>query len=242
METIKLIAVDLDGPLLVDTFSPILHQLCRDYYRIDYTRELERRTFSRARSEVVAYIRELVQASMSEEEKAMSVEQSLDSYFAYRAEYMRTNPSGMKPEVPAFLDLVAGMDVTLVCYGGLAETYMRESLGPYAERFERYVCTNDFRPGVREIVEDIYQVDARQALFIDDVNFVAEHAKALGVPLIGIPSDEPWSWQKRDMRETGVRYLVGSLAEVDRAMLEAIDRDAAMGRFWQQPGNPPTWN
>ena len=59
LETIKLIAIDLDGPLLVDTFSPIMYQLCRDYYRIDYTRALERHTFSRPRAEVVAYIRQL---------------------------------------------------------------------------------------------------------------------------------------------------------------------------------------
>ena len=74
METIKLIAIDLDGPLLVDTFSPIMYQLCRDYYRIDYTRALERHTFSRPRAEVVAYIRQLVQATMSAQDLAKSTE------------------------------------------------------------------------------------------------------------------------------------------------------------------------
>lgn len=230
METIKLIAVDLDGPLLVDTFSPIMYQLCRDYYKIDYTRELERNTFSRPRAEVVAYVRGLVQASMSEQERAMNTEQSLDSYFAYRAEYLRHNPSGMQPPVPAFLDLLAGLDVTLVCYGGLAESYMRESLGAWAERFEPYVCTNDCRPGIREILAQ-YRLEPRQALFIDDVNFVAEHARALGVPFIGVPSTAPWSWQKRDMQATGVRHLVESVGQIDRALLDAVDREAA-GRFW----------
>ncbi len=233
METIRLIAVDLDGPLLVDTFSPIMHQLCRDYYKIEYTRELERNTFSRPRAEVVAYVRDLVQATMSDAEKAMNTEQSLDSYFAYRAEFMRNNPSGMQPQTPAFLDLLVSTGCRLVCYGGLAEHYMRESLGDYATRFEKYVCTNDFRPGVREILE-MYKVEPRQALFIDDVNFVAEHARALDVPFIGIPSSAPWSWQKRDMQETGVRHIVDSVEKIDRALLEMCDREAGLGKSWQR--------
>ena len=231
METIRLIAVDLDGPLLVDTFSPIMHQLCRDYYKIEYTRELERNTFSRPRAEVVAYVRDLVQATMSDAEKAMNTEQSLDSYFAYRAEFMRNNPSGMQPQTPAFLDLLASTGCRLVCYGGLAEHYMRESLGDYATRFEKYVCTNDFRPGVREILE-MYEVEPQQALFIDDVNFVAEHARALDVPFIGIPSIAPWSWQKHDMQETGVRHIVDSVEQIDRALLEMCDREAGLGKSW----------
>lgn len=232
METIKLIAIDLDGPLLVDTFSPIMYQLCRDYYRIDYTRALERHTFSRPRAEVVAYIRQLVQATMSAQDLAKSTEQSLESYFEYRAEYLRHNPSGMRPEVPEFLDLLAGLEVTLLCYGGLAEQHMRDGLGTYAERFVQYVCTNDCRPGIREIIEEIHQVEPQQALFIDDVNFVAEHARALRVPFIGVPSSAPWSWQKKDMQETGVRHVVDSVGQIDRAMLEAIDREAGRGDFW----------
>lgn len=231
MKTIKLIAVDLDGPLLVDTFSPIMHQLCRDYYQIDYTRELERNTFSRPRAEVVAYVRNLVQATMSEQERAMNTEQSLESYFAYRAEYMRNNPSGMKPEVPAFLDLLDGLGVPLVCYGGLEERHMRDSLGIHAARFEPYVCTDACRPGIREILEK-YQLEVHQELFIDDVNFVAEHARKLGLPFIGVPSTATWSWQKRDMQATGVPHIVDSVAQVSHAMLDAIDRAAGSGTFW----------
>lgn len=231
MQTIKLIAIDLDGPLLVDTFSPIMYQLCRDYYHIDYTRELERNTFSRPRAEVVAYIRKVVGEGLSEQDQAKSTQESLDSYFQYRAEYLRNHPSGMRPEVPAFLDLLATLDVKLVCYGGLAEQHMREGLGDYAARFEPYVCTNDFRPGIREIL-DMYRIAPEQALFIDDVNFVAEHARALGVPFIGVPSLDAWSWQKHDMQETGVRHLVESVSQIDRALLLTIDREAAGGRFW----------
>ncbi|MDM5181855.1 hypothetical protein PO883_32270 [Massilia sp. DJPM01] len=232
LKTIKLIAVDLDGPLLVDTFSPIMYELCTDYYKIAYTRDIERNTFSRPRAEVVTYMRDLVKASMSAEESAKSEQESLDGYFRYRAEYMKNHPFGMKPEVPAFLDLLASLDVRLVCYGGLPEAYMRESLGAFADRFDPYVCTNDFRPGIREIIEDIYHVEPRQALFIDDVNFVAERARTLGVPFIGVPSTSAWSWQKHDMQETGVKYLVESVAEIDLAMLLALDRDATRGDVW----------
>ncbi len=232
LQTIRLIAVDLDGPLLIDTFSPIMHKLCIEYYRIDYTRELERNTFSRSRAEVVAYLRRQIGEQMSETERKQSDEESIASYFRYRDEYMRDHPHGMKPEVPAFLDLLTSLGVTVICYGGLDEDYMRRALGEQAARFATYICTNEFRPGVREIVRDFYKLEPHQALFIDDVNFVAEHAKALGTPFIGVPSSEPWSWQKHDMEETGVRRIVDSVSRIDLALLQEIDAAAAHGGGW----------
>ena len=111
---------------------------------------------------------------------------------------------------------------------------MRKELGELAAVFDRYVCTNDFRPGVREITQDIYGLQPHQALFIDDVNFVAEHAKALGTPFIGIPSSEPWSWQKRDMLETGVTHIVESVRQIDLALLTQIDQEAGTGNLWSR--------
>jgi len=232
LQTIRLIAVDLDGPLLIDTFSPIMHKLCSEYYRIDYTRELEHNTFSRSRAEVVEYLRRKIGEQMSETERKQSDEESITSYFHYRDEYMCDHPHGMKPEVPAFLDLLTSLGVTVICYGGLDEDYMRRALGEQAARFATYICTNEFRPGVREIVRDFYKLAPHQALFIDDVNFVAEHAKALGTPFIGVPSDEPWSWQKRDMEETGVRRIVDSVSRIDLALLQEIDAAAAHRGGW----------
>ncbi|AJW94612.1 HAD family hydrolase [Burkholderia gladioli] len=232
LQTIRLIAVDLDGPLLIDTFSPIMHKLCSEYYRIDYTRELERNTFSRSRAEVVDYLRRQIGEQMSETERKQSDEESIASYFRYRDEYMRDHPHGMKPEVPAFLDLLTSLGVTVICYGGLDEDYMRRGLGEQAERFATYICTNEFRPGVREIVRDFYKLAPHQALFIDDVNFVAEHAKMLGTPFIGVPSNEAWSWQKHDMKETGVRRIVDSVSQIDLALLQEIDAAAVHGGGW----------
>ena len=48
LNKIKVVAVDLDGPLLVDTFSPVLHKIC-EINDWEYTAEFERNTFSQSR-------------------------------------------------------------------------------------------------------------------------------------------------------------------------------------------------
>ncbi|MDO8139594.1 hypothetical protein [Streptococcus mutans] len=48
MNRLKLIACDIDGVLLEDTFSPVLRNLAKKY-NVDYTAELENNTFSQKR-------------------------------------------------------------------------------------------------------------------------------------------------------------------------------------------------
>jgi FMN phosphatase YigB (HAD superfamily) len=109
---------------------------------------------------------------------------------------------------------------------------MRRELGDLADLFDRYVCTNDVRPGVREIVEDIYGVDPRSALFIDDVNYVGEAVRDLGAAFIGVPSSAPWSWQRHDMEANRMPCIVPNLASIDDALLDRVDALAGAGRFW----------
>lgn len=232
MNTIKLIAVDVDGPLLVDTFSPIMYKICQNM-GAEYTRELERNTLSRNREEVAKYLRTaLAKYEKTDAEKNATNEERIQYYFDIRQQYMKENPTGVKAGVPEFLQLLSGLEVRLVCYGGLPKSYMNEELGALSDYFEDYICTNDFRPGVRTIVQDIYKIQFNEALFIDDVNFVAEHAKSHRVPFIGIPSSEPWSWQRKDMEETGVKHILESVSKIDRELLEKIDAEAASGTAW----------
>ena len=72
---------------------------------------------------------------------------------------------------------MANLDVRLVYYGGLPEEKITDEFKQYKHYFEKYICTNDFRPGIKEIIKDFYGLEFNQVLFIDDVNTVAEVAK-----------------------------------------------------------------
>ena len=230
MKKLKLIAVDLDGPLLVDTFSPILKGIC-DQHGTVYDRDIEYNSFSRNRQEVVLYFRE--RFSDNEEQQAKTDEEMIQDYFDIRNEFMKTNPTGLKASTPGFVEMLESLNVPLICYGGLSEAYYTEEMGEYANAFETYVCTNDFRPGIKEIHHK-YSLEYGEALFIDDVAFVAEHAKALNVPFIGVPSTEPWSWQRKDMEAMGVAHLVDSAADITTDMIREIDQAASEGRVWPE--------
>lgn len=232
MLSLKLIALDLDGPLLADTFAPILRLTC-EHYGWEYTREFERNTLSRPRAQATQYVLQQFTDGLPADLSGKSQDEMIRSYFQFREEYLKENPLTLQPGAADFLRRMATLDVTLVCYGGLDEAYMRQELGDLADLFDRYVCTNDFRPGVREIVHDIYGVRPEQALFVDDVNYVAEYARDLGVPFIGVPSSAPWSWQRQDMEATGVPFIVSSVAQIDGTMLAEADKLAASGAFWR---------
>jgi phosphoglycolate phosphatase-like HAD superfamily hydrolase len=224
MKNIKLIACDIDGVLLEDTFSPVLRNLASKFGN-EYTRELERNVFSRPRNEAGKYMM-----------KEFNIEDGrflYDSFFEEREKYLKEHHSGVIEGVPAFLEFASSLDVCLICYGGLAEELILEEFKQYMHYFERYVCTDSFRPGIKEIVKDIYQLDYNQALFIDDVNTFAEAAKANNVPFIGIPSSFPWGFQKQDMISTKVEYILNSVKEIDLVLLEKIDEEISAGTLWK---------
>lgn len=227
MKTLKLIAVDIDGVLLKDTYSPLLHKTVMEMGE-EYTSELERNLFSRPREEGSKYFRNKFNLNH------LSQQDMIDGFFERRKAYIAEHGSGLLAGVPEFMDMLKTMDARLVCYGGLDEKYIKEDMGPYIEYFEQYVCTNDFRPGLKEITKDVYNYEYNEVLFIDDVNTVAENARELNIPFIGVPSIEPWSWQKKDMIKTGVAYLVSSVKEIDRDMIMEIDDRAATNNFWNR--------
>jgi hypothetical protein len=96
----------------------------------------------------------------------------------------------------------------------------------------RYVCTNDFRPGIEEICTEFYNYDYRRVLFLDDVNLVGEEAKAKGAAFIGVPSSYEFGFQRQDMVKTGVKYIVSSIREVTEQMIRKINDDAEKGSLW----------
>lgn len=225
MENIKLIALDIDGVLLEDTFSPILRK-CALNLGEEYTRELERNLFSRPQKESLQYV--VKRLNLSDEQAQVLFQ----SYFIERDKYLKGNNSGVIEGVPELLEFLSSLDVKLICYGGLTEDLIIEEFKKYMHYFDQYICTNDFRPGIKEITKDIYKLNYNQVLFVDDVNTVAEVAKTNNVPFIGIPSDFPWGFQKEDMISTGVKYILKSVQEIDLVLLEKIDKEIALDNLW----------
>ncbi|AVM72305.1 HAD family hydrolase [Streptococcus mutans] len=221
MENLKLIACDIDGVLLKDTFSPILHRLAKKY-GIPYTADLENNTFSQNRSEAASYVKNNLCLP-----KNISVQELLKEYFEERTEFIKYDRSPILSGVPEFLQLLKSLNVSLVCYGGLDEKMIDPIFKPYLKYFDCYICTNDFRPGLKEIVTK-YHFDFSQVLFIDDVNRVAEEAKKYGSPFIGVPAQHSWGFQEEEMKKTGVKYIVHSVKEITKNYLEKVDLDKSI--------------
>ncbi|WAX82257.1 HAD family phosphatase [Streptomyces sp. KMM 9044] len=215
---LRLIAVNIDGVLLNDTFSPVAHRFVVDLGGV-YTAEVERAVLSQPQLEAAAAL------GVS----GVTPEEVVKAYFRRREEYLRDHPVRVLDGAGALLGRLRATGATLVCYGGLGRSHFDRHLAPYAEYFDspRYVCTDGFRPGIREIAEDILGLRCDQALFIDDVARVAEAAQALGAAFIGHPTSYEHSFQRQLMREAGVRHMVGSLDAIGERLLRTVDAEAA---------------
>ncbi|MFE6806032.1 HAD family phosphatase [Streptomyces sp. NPDC057681] len=226
---LRLAAVNIDGVLLNDTFSPLIHRFVTGRGGV-YSADVERRIFSQ-RQAVAG------QAMAESVPQDMTGPQALEAYFEERADYLADHPVEIMDGAPALLDRLRAAGLPFVCYGGLDKSHFDEHLGAYAHLFAepQYICTNEVRPGLREITAH-FGLDHGEVLFIDDVARVAEAAMALDAPFIGHPSAFEHSHQAELMRETGVRHLVGSLHEIDDALLRTLDTEAAAGTVWRDAG------
>lgn len=220
MKNIKLIACNVDGVLLTDTFSPVLRNLVIKG-GFEYTRDIERNVYSRPRNEGREYLIRNFNLDFK------------DVFLAEREKYLQTHAHGISDGVPKFLKLISALDVRLVCYGGLGEEKLLDDFKQYKHYFEQYICTNNFRPGMKEITKDICGLEFNQVLFIDDVNSVAEHAKAHNIPFIGIPSG---CFQREEMISTEVKYMLDSVKDIDVELLRKIDYEASVGTIWGNTG------
>lgn len=222
---LKLVCLNLDGVLLPDTFSPVMHRMLTAH-GVAYTSELERLMLSQPR-EVAGSI------MASAARLPWTWQQVVTEFFAERERYLADNPMTLSKGAGELIDLLSEAGATLICYGGMDRAAYDEFLGPWRDRFAQpeYISTNDFRPGIREII-NYYGVAADRALFIDDVNRFAEFAKDIGVAFVGVPTDHPHSFQREHMVETGVRHLAWSLPDIDETLLDQVDFEASTGMIW----------
>ncbi|WP_328537751.1 HAD family hydrolase [Streptomyces sp. NBC_00344] len=229
LDHLRLAAVNIDGVMLNDTFSPVIHHFITSRGGT-YTAESERGIFSQPQR--IAFQR-LAAAVGSR----ATVAEMREAYFQERAEYLETHPVALTDGAVELLQRLRALGLRTVCYGGLEKAHFDSFLGEHAALFDGpgYVCTNDFRPGIHEITTEVFGLRYDQALFIDDVARVAETARTLGVPFIGHPSSFQHSFQEQLMREAGTRHLVRSLPAIDDELLRAIDAEAATGAVWSDP-------
>ncbi|MFB7246742.1 haloacid dehalogenase-like hydrolase [Streptomyces populi] len=226
LEHLRLGAVNIDGVMLGDTFSPVIHRFLTSRGRA-YTVELERNIFSQPRAVAGRLLAESVGGTMTGE-------QALEAYFEERARYVAEHPVRV---TEGALELVARLrraGLRTVCYGGLAKDHFDRFLGEHAALFDGpgYICTDAVRPGLHEIATEHFDLKYDEVLVVDDVARVAEEARRLGMPFIGHPSHFEHSFQRQLMREAGVRHLVDSLHAVDEELLRTVDAQAAAGTVW----------
>ncbi|MFJ2025648.1 HAD family phosphatase [Streptomyces sp. NPDC087897] len=226
MLTLRLVALNIDGVLLNDTFSPVIHHFVTTRGGT-YSAELERSVFSQPQHIAGRLLAAATGGSMSGEE-------ALAAYFEDRAAHLDRHPVTVTPGTAGLLTRLRGAGLRTVCYGGLGKDHFDRHLGRYAELFDGpgYVCTNDFRPGLKEITRDVFGLRPEQALFVDDVARVAAVARELGTAFVGRPSTFVHSHQRALMEEAGVRHLISGLDELDDGLVRRIDRDLASGTFW----------
>ncbi|GAA2783185.1 haloacid dehalogenase [Streptomyces showdoensis] len=218
---LRLCAVNIDGVMLEDTFSPVIHHFLVSR-GCAYTADIERSIFSQPRALAGRLLAEAVGGSMTGE-------QALEEYFEERARFVAEHPVRVSDGAVELLERLRAAGLATVCYGGLGKEHFDAFLGEFAGLFDEpgYVCTNDFRPGLREIAADHFGLAFDQVLVIDDVARVGEEAGRLGMPFVGHPSSFEHSFQRQLMGEAGVRHVVDSLHAVDEGLLRTLDAEAA---------------
>ncbi|MEV7388070.1 MULTISPECIES: HAD family hydrolase [unclassified Streptomyces] len=233
LHRLRLAAVNIDGVLLNDTFSPLIHRFVTRRGGT-YSADVERSVFSQRQADAGRAMAAAVPQRLTGEE-------ALAAYFEERAAYLVDHPVEVTEGAGPLLERLRAAGLQVVCYGGLDKSHFDEHLAAYAGMFTPpgYVCTNDVRPGLREITAQ-FGLEHGQVLFIDDVARVAEAARALGAPFIGHPSSFEHSHQAELMRQAGVRHLVGSLADIDVTLLRTVDAEAETGTLWSGPAAEST--
>lgn len=216
MNNIKLVAVDIDGVLLKDTFSPVLRNLVEEYGG-SYTRDIENNVFSKNQKQAAQYLIEHLSINSS-------IDSLINKYFQERKKYISDYGGGMIHHAIDMLRNISSTKVKMICYGGLELKYVEDDFKENMAFFDEYICTNNFRPGMIEILNNL-QIKPNQSIFIDDVSGVAKTCKNIGCGFIGIPSSNTWGWQHKEMTLIGAKYIFESPNRITKQLLETIDKD-----------------
>jgi len=212
-----------------DTYSPVIERFVTKHGGT-YTAELERNVWGSPQLAAAQFMALACKLPYSAND-------TMVDFFAERDRYLEENPVQVAPGAQGLLQTLSQTDVRITSYGGRDRSYSFDKfLGHFAQYFDAetpYVDVNPFRPGVKEIVTDIFGYRFDQVLFIDDINRVAEVTKAFGAGFIGVPASMPHNFQRQQMTETGARHMVDKIDQIDLELLRQVDRELGDGTHWR---------
>jgi phosphoglycolate phosphatase-like HAD superfamily hydrolase len=228
LHKIRLVALDSDGVLLNDTYSPVIERFVTKHGG-EYTAAVERGVWG---SPQLAAGQNMALACRL----PLTGKETIAAFFRERDEYLKGHPIEVTPGADELLATLRETGVRVTCYGGRNREYTFDRyLGHLADLFDAdipYVDVNDVRPGTKEIVRDIFGYQFDEVLFVDDINRVAEVTKALGAGFIGVPASMPHNFQRAEMEQTGVRHMVDDIRQIDVTLLQKVDEELASGTHW----------
>ncbi|MCD9496616.1 HAD family hydrolase [Photobacterium carnosum] len=230
LQKIKLFAIDSDGVLLNDTYSPAI-KIFVEKHNTEYTPEIERSVWG---SPQVTAGHNLALAC----KLPWSGEKTIKEFFKEREVYLKNNPIEVLPGIEDSLALLQSTGAKVVCYGGRNKEYSFDQfLHPLREYFDNenpYIDINSFRPGVNEIVKDIFHLDYNEVVFFDDINRVSEVCKSLGAGFIGIPANMKHNYQKEEMKKTGVKIMIDDFKDLNENIIHEADSMLSLNTFWNK--------
>ncbi|MBX7057650.1 MAG: hypothetical protein K1X75_06255 [Leptospirales bacterium] len=224
---IRYVFLHLDGVVLENILAPITLAVA-EKLGVSYSAEVEANVFARPQRHAARFLVERYGLAHTEEDIVNLYHQERRAFESSRR--IRRN-AGLEP----MLHLLRGCGYRVVCYGGADRSYFDANTRGLEAYFDGpgYIQTRDIRPGVRQIIYDIFRLDPRETLFMDEEAEIARAARAARAPFIAMNIAHPFSFQRQAMTELGVRYQIDALAEVTLDLLQRIENDADRDRIWE---------
>ncbi len=224
---IRHIFLHLDGVVLENILAPVMLSLIHKLGG-NYSAGLENNILSRSQVHAATHLIRHLRLELS-------VDEIIELYREERNAYLHVNQIRQKEGLEHFLEMLNENGYRVIAYGGADREYFLENTGNIRHYFagEGYIQTRDIRPGVKEIIRDIYRIGFHEALFIDETLAVAEAAKEHDVPFIGISNEHLFSFQRQEMELLGVKYFVHSLSDIDLPFITNIQRSTLLGNIWK---------
>ncbi|EFO3921992.1 hypothetical protein DMO93_18900 [Escherichia coli] len=229
LKKIKLFAIDSDGVILNDTYSPAI-KIFVESFGVSYSPLIERSVWG---SPQVTAGHNLALAC----KLPYSGEKVIKDFFKTREEYLKKHPVEVLPDIESTLALLSSTGARITCYGGRNKEYSFDRfLKPFEKYFDKempYIDINSFRPGVYEIVKEKFNLNFDEVVFIDDINRVAEVCKALGTGFIRVPASMAHNYQREEMVRTGVKYMVNRFTDITDKLIHEVDEHLASSDLWK---------
>jgi len=228
LNKIKLFAIDSDGVLLNDTYSPVIKRFV-EMHGGKYDAYVERYVWGSP--QITAGHNMALACKLP-----WSGEKTIAEFFKERELYLEKNPVEVLPDIEKTLKMLHATGAKLVCYGGRNKEYSFDKyLSEYKKYFDLdfpYIDINNIRPGVNEVVKDYFHLDYDEVVFIDDINRVAEVCKEFNAGFIGIPANMEHNYQKHEMDETGVQFTCTSFSNITLDMVMELEKMMLLSQYW----------